>query len=347
MLIKKEILELREHLEKSQNPLYYFDNDQDGLCSYLLLKRFYKKGNGIPVKTSPLGKEYFRRVEEFNPDYIFILDQPTVSKEFFDLIFEKNLPVVWIDHHETEKEKIPENIYYYNSFMGHSTPEPVTKICYEVTKRKEDIWLLVAGCLADRFFPEEYTEFSKDYPDLSIQSKDPFKIFYSSGIGEVSRMMGTGLKDRTGLVMKMIKFLLQAKTPYEVLEEKSENLSMHKRFGVVDLKLKGLIKNAKKENSKGNVLFFRYSGEISMSADIANRLSYDFPKKVIAVVYLKGSRVNISVRGKNAKKVVEEAVKGINLATFGGHNNALGVQMDESSLEEFEKNLISIVNKKD
>ena len=119
MLIKKEILELREHLEKSQNPLYYFDNDQDGLCSYLLLKRFYKKGNGIPVKTSPLGKEYFRRVEEFNPDYIFILDQPTVSKEFFDLIFEKNLPVVWIDHHETEKEKIPENIYYYNSFMGH------------------------------------------------------------------------------------------------------------------------------------------------------------------------------------------------------------------------------------
>ena len=108
----------------------------------------------------------------------------------------------------------------------------------------------------------------------------------------------------------MIKFLLQAKTPYEVLEEKSENLSMHKRFGVVDLKLKGLIKNAKKENSKGNVLFFRYSGEISMSADIANRLSYDFPKKVIAVVYLKGSRVNISVRGKNAKKVVEEAVKG-------------------------------------
>ena len=83
MINEDEINGLRDHLEKAQNPLFYFDNDQDGLCGYLLLRRFYKKGNGVPIKTSPLDKDYFRKVDEFNPDYIFILDQPRVSDDFF------------------------------------------------------------------------------------------------------------------------------------------------------------------------------------------------------------------------------------------------------------------------
>lgn len=32
MLTEKQISEIREHLEKAQNPLFFFDND-DGLCS--------------------------------------------------------------------------------------------------------------------------------------------------------------------------------------------------------------------------------------------------------------------------------------------------------------------------
>jgi single-stranded DNA-specific DHH superfamily exonuclease len=39
MLNDKQIDEIREHLEKAQNPLFFFDNDDDGLCSFLLLQR--------------------------------------------------------------------------------------------------------------------------------------------------------------------------------------------------------------------------------------------------------------------------------------------------------------------
>ena len=178
MLKKKEIEEIRDHLLKSQNPLFYFDNDQDGLCSYLLLRRFTGKGNGVPVKTSPMGKEYASRISEFDPDYIFILDQPVISDEFFEEVREKNIPVVWIDHHETQIGKIPKEIFYFNPLFSDGKNEPVTKICYEITKRKEDLWILIAGSLADKFFPEEYAEFLKIYPDLAIESKEPFKIFY-------------------------------------------------------------------------------------------------------------------------------------------------------------------------
>ena len=346
MLTEKEIYEVRAHLEKAQNPLFYFDNDQDGLCSYLILRRFYNKGNGVPVKNSPLGTEYFRRIEEFNPDYIFILDQPTVSNEFFELVKERNIPIVWIDHHEIDIKIIPKEINYYNTLVSSGKNEPVTKLCYEIATKKQDLWILIMGCISDKFLPEEYGEFLKEYPDLAIDSEDPFKIFYGSGIGQISRLLGVGLKDRTSLVVRMMRFLINVKTPYEVLEETSENSSMHLRFNLVNSKLEKFTKKAKDEFPLKNLVFFRYSGEISMSADLANKISYELPGKFVVVAFLKSSRVNISVRGKDAKTIVQKAIQGIDLATFGGHQDAVGVQMDKEQLDTFEKNLNSVLNRK-
>ena len=39
MLNKKQIKEIREHLEKAQNPVFFYDSDADGLASFLLLAR--------------------------------------------------------------------------------------------------------------------------------------------------------------------------------------------------------------------------------------------------------------------------------------------------------------------
>ena len=46
MLTKKQIKEIKEHLDKAQNPIFFFDNDPDGLCSFLLLQRYCEKGKG-------------------------------------------------------------------------------------------------------------------------------------------------------------------------------------------------------------------------------------------------------------------------------------------------------------
>jgi single-stranded DNA-specific DHH superfamily exonuclease len=342
MLTKKQNEEIREHLEKAQNPLFYFDNDQDGLCSYLLLARFLGRGNGIPVKTSPLGMEYFRRVDEFEPDYVFILDQPTVSDEFFNALRERNIPVVWIDHHEIDLESIPSWVEYYNPlYTEDKTNEPVTEICYELVGKK-DIWLSVAGCIADKYLPKEYNLFLEKYSDLGIEASEPFDIFYGSEIGKISRMIGAGLKDRTSLVMKMIRFLKKVKTPYEILEENIENNEMHKRFNKLDEKLKKYLERAKEELIDEKILFFKYSGETSMSADLANRLSYEHKDKIVVVAYEKGARVNVSIRGKSVKQKVLEALKEFRLSRGGGHNDAVGCQLDLSELEEFVEKLRSL-----
>ena len=61
MLTEKQVKEIKEHLDKAQNPLFLFDNDQDGLCSFLILQKYIKRGKGYPIKVSPeLTKDYFR-----------------------------------------------------------------------------------------------------------------------------------------------------------------------------------------------------------------------------------------------------------------------------------------------
>jgi len=342
MLKEQEIREIREILETSTNPLFFFDNDQDGLVSYLLFKRYYERGIGIAVKTSPMEEEYAQRISEFNPDCIFILDQPEVSDEFFSELEKFNLPVVWIDHHDINFSKIPKFINYYNPIKDKKLNEPTCSLVYSVVQNKKDAWLAVAGAVADRFFPEFYFDFIKEYPDLGIQSKDAFEIFYSSEIGKLSQILGAGLKDRTSNVVKMIKFLSKVKSPYEILEDNKENSIFKARFKELDEKLKKLLDKAKREISEEKVFLFRYSGETSMSADIANRLTYSYPNKIIVVAYLKGSRVNLSLRGQGVRNYVLKLLEDFDNSKGGGHEDAAGCQIDLDKLEEFVSKLREI-----
>lgn len=337
MLSEKQILEIKEHMEKAQNPVFFFDNDPDGLCSFLLLSRFMEKGKGVAVKSFPeLNESYFRKVNELNADYIFILDKPVVSKEFFDLTRENNIPVVWIDHHDVfDVAEIPEYVNYYNPLQVSKTNEPTTLLCYDVVKNKKDLWLAVVGSISDSYFPDFYSDFLKEYPDLGIKTDNAFDVFYKSEIGKVARIFSFALKDRTTNVVNMLKFLLEVNSPYEVLEETNKNYSMHKRFKQIQIRYEKLIEKAKDLNDDGKVLFFQYGGDLSISSDISNELIYSFPEKVIVVVYIIGMKANISIRGKCVREKILKILENFEDATGGGHEDAVGAKIKVEDLEKF------------
>ena len=341
MLTEKQVLEIREHLERAQNPIFFFDNDQDGLCSFLLLQRYSEKGKGIPIKSFPeLTAEYFRRVGELNADYIFVLDKPIISEDFLNEARQVKLPIVWIDHHHVEDLKIPEGVFYYNPVWGNKkNNEPVSALCYQVCHKKEDLWISFVGCISDAHIPDFYDEFKEKYPDLlSDSADDALDIFYSSEIGKVAQIFGAGLKDKTTNVINMLRFLAKVKTPYEVLEENSKNYFMHKRFSEIDRKYKKLIGDAVKiPPDSDEILFFEYGGELSISSELANGLKHKFPKKFIVVGYLSGAKINISIRGKNVRKIILEVVKKIDGATGGGHEDAVGAKVNSKYWELFKK----------
>ncbi|MDD5700190.1 MAG: DHHA1 domain-containing protein [Candidatus Nanoarchaeia archaeon] len=346
MLTKKQVNEIREILNNSSSPLFFFDNDPDGLCSFLLLQKFIKKGKGFPMKASLDSSEiYLRKINEFNPDCIFILDKPVISHDFFKKVQELNLPAVWIDHHEINKKDIPDFVHYYNPlFNRKKTSEPVTALCYQINNDKNLMWLAIAGCVSDRFSPDFYREFKKKYPDLATDSEEAYDIFYNSQAGKIARIFSFALKDRTTNVINMMKFLMKAGTPYEVLEDSSLNHTMHARFEQVESKYKKLLGKAIKIGKESKeILFFRYGGELSISADLSNELVYRFPKKVIAVAYVTGIKANISVRGKGVRDKVVESIKDLSGATGGGHENAAGAQMKAEDLGKFMENFEKLI----
>ena len=349
MFTKKQINEIKNHLSKAQNPLFFFDNDPDGLCSFLLLQRFIGRGKGVAIKTFPeLSAEYFRKVNELNADYIFVLDKPLISDEFFKEAMQINIPVVWIDHHETNVKKIPKFVNYYNPLLNSSkTNEPVTYLCYKITNKKDDLWIAAAGCISDRYVPDFYSEFEKAYPDLSVSSdsSDAAEIYYNSQLGKIIKLFSFALKDRTSNVVSMLKFLMKVKTPYEILEENNKNYLMYKRLREIDKKYKKLLHKAIDSAGNKNLLFFQYGGDLSISSDLANELRYKFQDKIISVAYLSGEKVNLSLRGEKVRELALSAIKDLKGATGGGHEKAVGVKVRLEDLKQFREKLEELIGK--
>jgi len=342
MLTKKQVEEIREHLQHANDPLFFFDNDADGLCSFLLLQKYICKGKGFPIRSFPdLSESYFRKIQELNPDYVFILDKPVVSKEFLERVHEVNLPVVWIDHHDIDKKDVPDFVHYYNPlFNRKKSNEPVTALCHQINPDKNLAWLAVVGCVSDHFFPKFYKDVKKLYPDLTIDSKDPFDIFYNSQLGKIARIFGFALKDKTTNVINALKFLMRTNTPYEVLHDSQKNYSMHNRFEQVELKYQKLVKKAFSSVEKEDkMLFFQYGGDLSISSDLANFLSYSFPDKFVIVVYVSGMKANISARGKGVRGKILKAIEDLPGATGGGHEEAVGAQVSVGDLKKFREKL--------
>jgi nanoRNase/pAp phosphatase (c-di-AMP/oligoRNAs hydrolase) len=96
-------------------------------------------------------------------------------------------------------------------------------------------------------------------------------------------------------------------------------------------------------NPKSNLIYFSYSGNFSISSEIANELYFNYPDKTIVVVYRNNEKVNVSIRGKKAKQITEKAIKDIENATGGGHQEATGAQIPGVSYENFKENIFELV----
>lgn len=342
MLTAKQLAEIKELLERSQNPLFFFDNDPDGLASFLLLRRYINKGKGVAVKSFPdLSAAYIRKLYELKPDYVFILDKPMVAQGFLDCAKQFGMPVVWIDHHPIQEVK---NVYYYNPLLTKPKGnEPVSYWCYKITKKDE--WIAMLGCLGDWFLPEFTTEFAKNYPDIFEVSEDPSEVLFSTEFGKLVRMLSFALKDRTSNVVKMQKALVKANSPYEILQKEKGFEQMHKRYEEIKRKYDKLLERAKRKanKEKKKLLFFQYGGQISMSSELANELLYLYPSKVVIVAYVKGLKVNVALRGKaDIRGLTKEAMEGIK-GTGGGHRNACGASLSLEDLPKFKNNLLRLV----
>lgn len=346
MIAVKDLAHIRSLLEASTCPFFLYDNDADGLCSFILLRRWLARGEGCAVRSHPdVDSRYAHQALAQGADLVVVLDRPFLSDGFLAALETHHIPVLWIDHHDVEStHRTHPLVHAYNPVLGKKrSNEPITHWAYKLSKRKEDAWIALMGCIADHYLPSYHTQVKKLYPDVWKNVKKPFEGYYTTELGFLARMLGFGLKDAPSHVAYLEGFLLSCASPYELLTELQSSSSFAEKSRELSKRYAVLIERALTQPAS-HCVFFEYGGEVSLSSELSNELSFRFPTSYIAVVYLKEGITNVSLRGKNVKSVLDKLLPQFPRASGGGHRDAVGLRLPFSELPQFRELFTTLVN---
>lgn len=339
MLTGSQLDSIREILERSHNPFFLYDNDADGFCSHLLLRRFLGRGKGSPVRTHPeIDAGYARKAHSLGSDLIVVLDCPFLGVPFIEEAESLGIPVLWIDHHAVE---VPTYTYPALSIFNptrdahHATSEPITYWCYRISERTDDMWIAMMGCIADHYLPRFSKAFASEHPDFwKKRVREPFDAYYGSDIGLLARVIGFVLKDSLRHVVMFQDFMIDCTNPNAFLSELALERSFAVTYRTLRTRYDALLAEAV-HCVKEKIVFFQYGGQTSMSADLANELSYRYPQHYIVVAYVSGGFCNLSLRGKKVRTLLERLLPLFPGSRGGGHLSAVGARIGAEDLDRF------------
>ncbi|MAG38686.1 hypothetical protein CMO90_01230 [Candidatus Woesearchaeota archaeon] len=333
---QKEINEIRKALGKSARPLIFFDDDPDGACSFLQLYHYVGEGKGVILKIgSELGEVFARKVDEYQPDLVVILDVPNVSQDFIDLVKQK---IIWIDHHPPIKRK---KVNYYNPRIHNDKDNrPTSYWAWKITKK--DLWIAMAGCVADWSIPDFKDDFMKKYSGLFKKNiNNPAEALFNTKIGLLARMISFNLKGTVADSMKAVRILSKIEHPNEILKQTTpKGKFIYKKFNYYNKEYQDILKEASQTKSKILLHIYPYN-KTSFTSELSNELLYKHPNKLILVGRDRNGEIKFSVRGKDIKvlpivKKVLETLEG----RGGGHEYACGLQIKSVDLDK----LLKIIN---
>ena len=349
MLTKTELKELRDELLSSKKPLIFFDDDADGTCSFILYYKFLKdytdSAKGIIVKSSPELKDeiFLRKIEEFDPDKVFVLDKPIINQDFID---QTHKPMIWLDHHPLVKRT---KVKYYNPLKHKSAKykpdnRPTTYWAYKTVEkdRPGDMWLAMVGCISDWFVPEFAKEFTKKYPDLlpkDLEIKSPGTVMFETKLGLLCKIINFNLKYSTNEAMTSVKILTRINDPYEILNQTSSaGKFIYKHYEHYN-KMYEEIKS-RVVVTEENLIIFAYDDRYSLSSELSNEIMYTHPEKLVLIARLKTDSYSCSIRSINldVRSILEKALVGVD-GYGGGHEHACGGSVKTHDWEKFQENL--------
>ncbi len=338
MLTEKQYSEIRSELLSSSNPLFLFHDDPDGLTSFLLLYNLVRNGTGMMVKSVPrVDDRFVRKASDDAYDKVFIMDIAMVEQSFVDAV---RKPVIWIDHHPPMKV---DGVKYFNPRVGDIKDNyPASYLCYKVSQRREDLWIAMVGTVGDWMIPEFAPEFAKQYPGLwSDKVRKPDDALFETMLGTLIKIFSFVLKGATSDAVKCMKMLTRITDPYEILEQKTPaGKYLFKKYEKINRDYREIYESAKKEVTKSKFVIYTYSGEQSLSGEVANELLHFHPDKVIIVGRRRDGEVRMSLRGSDKNIILprlKNALEGVS-GYGGGHEYACGSAVKEEDFDRFIEN---------
>ncbi len=325
MIPQEQIDKFRKILDESGRPLFLFDDDPDGICSFIQLYKYAGKGTGVIVKASPILPEmYIRKVKEHSPDIVVVLDKPDISHGFLDHC---KTPIVWLDHHPPP-EHIRQSIRYFNPRV--KDPEDGSPTAYWAYKvAQQHPWLAMTGIVGDWQLTDLAPEFSKEHPDLlSPDITTPQDALYQSPIGEFARLISFVVKGRVSEAMNCVKILTRLESPHEVLEQTTpRGRYLYRKYARIRKEYDDLLEAGEQSVTDDKLLLFTYSDKsTSFTSELSNELIYRHPDKVVLICRSRGGEMKCSMRTTthDLNAIVHRCLNGLE-GYGGGHEHAVGV----------------------
>ncbi len=340
MLSQKTLEKLRSELDSCQRPLYFFDDDPDGLCAFLLLYRYKKEGKGIPVKSSSLNASFVPFVARYEPDKVFVLDVPVIDTDFLETMAERKLPVVWLDHHgpaEPEKRFLTR---YFNPKMENQDDNSSTTVnAYGAIK--QDLWIGMVGAVGDWQLPPYTQEFCVQFPELlSASVTRPEVALFKEPIGRLVKIFSFLLKGPTTIVHNCLKIMTRIEHPDELLKQTTaRGKFIRKHAEKIEQKYDDLFKKAGAiiKKTRDRVVVFTYADDrMSFTKELSNEFIFLYPTKVVIIGRERADEMKMSLRTtkEDLRPLVQQALQGI-WGYGGGHEHACGVCIKTRDFGQF------------
>jgi len=332
MLTDKQMKILKEQVFFCNNPVYFFDNDADGLASFLLLHDIIKEGKGYSARTGPeLSGDFSRLVSQEN-DKIFVLDKAMISEAF---LYNIKKTIVWIDHHMPQIINM-KNIIYINPRQNdydiyYSTTSCIYDTFKPEIKRK---WVAAVGMLGDWCVPDFQDELIKEYPNYISKGVTTPEVT-KGDVRLMIRIFSMIQKGDSSSIRRAIDSLILVKNPYEILEQSSKpGKEVWRKYIQVNEEFKKVIETAETKIYDNVVVCIFHPIRNSFTKEIAQDLVLEHPDKIVLVLREKDGVLMGSIRGKNSLAIGEKAIKGLK-ASIGGHEDAAGLNISSEDLKIF------------
>ncbi len=316
----------RQMLEESHNPLFFYHDDPDGLCSFLLLRKSYQKGHGHIIKASPyLSADFLPRIEEHKSDLIVVLDIAHIEEDF---IAQAKLPIIWIDHHEPNEKR--GTLYINPRMLDDPQNLPVSWLCHQITK--QDAWLGIAGCVSDWVIPPDLTPVS----ELVSEPYTPAHLLFETPLGTLIKVLSFNLKGQHADVKAAVSTFLKINNPDEILTQSSaQGKFLWKKYQKMNREYEDLLGQALSQRKEDPFLLFLYhESKTSLTKDLSNEVYAKNPDKTIMLGREKAGKVMFSLRSvKNLPPALERALVGLD-GRGGGHEHACGGWINQDDFPE-------------
>jgi single-stranded DNA-specific DHH superfamily exonuclease len=330
MVSEFNLHKFKEELIQCSRPLFLFDDDPDGLCSFLLLYRFVKKGNGRAIKGSTINNNMIDFVNSYQPDLLVVLDKADIEEEFLEGIDCKK--VIWIDHHKPVKKKVT---LYLNPMIDSDDNSATSYWAYKVVE--QDLWISAVGMVSDWQLPDKkmIASLKKNYPDF-LKGKTPEKALFEDDVGKLAKIFSFNLKGKTSDVVASMKILSRVENPYDILEGKNAQTRLLLKMFEKNNKEYDRLINSVVVDDEDLVVFMYISSENAFTTDLSNELLYKNPEKLILVARESNGSYKCSLRSAkyNILEILEKVLSSIN-GSGGGHKYACGAVIDSSRFDDF------------